>query len=84
MAETTSPTPNEDNPAIAAWNTLTEREQQVAGMLATGMTNREIAVAVEISIKTVDTHRGHVMKKLKTKNNVDLLRFMLRNNKVTL
>jgi DNA-binding NarL/FixJ family response regulator len=43
---------------------LTAREQQVMEMLARGLTNREIAEHLEISIKTVDTHRGHVLKKL--------------------
>ena len=40
---------------------LTAREQQVMEMLARGMTNREIAEHLDISIKTGDTHRGHVL-----------------------
>jgi len=58
---------------------LTAREQQVMEMLARGMTNREIAEHLEISIKTVDTHRGHVLKKLSLRNNSELTRFAVKH-----
>jgi len=65
----------EGDPASA----LTQREQQVMEMLARGMTNREIAEGLQISIKTVDTHRGHVLKKLKLRNNSELTRFAVKH-----
>jgi two-component system response regulator NreC len=52
--------------------TLTERERQVAVALAHGQTNREIAKQLQISIKTIDTHRGHALKKVGVRNNVEL------------
>jgi two-component system invasion response regulator UvrY len=58
---------------------LTARELQVMEMLSRGMTNREIAEHLEISIKTVDTHRGHVLKKLGLRNNSELTRFAVRH-----
>jgi len=58
---------------------LSPREFQVLGYLAGGMTNREIARMLEISVKTVDTHRGHVLKKLKLRNNSDLTRFAIQH-----
>ena len=58
---------------------LTAREQQVMEMLARGLTNREIAEHLQISIKTVDTHRGHVLKKLRLRNNSDITRFAIQN-----
>jgi two-component system, NarL family, invasion response regulator UvrY len=58
---------------------LSKREFQVMCYLANGMTNREIAQLLEISIKTVDTHRGHVLKKLKLRNNSDITRFAIQN-----
>ena len=58
---------------------LTAREAQVMEMLARGMTNREIAEHLEISIKTVDTHRGHVLKKLGLRNNSELTRFAVKH-----
>ncbi len=64
------------------YNHLTEREREVADALARGISNREIAKAMGISIKTVDTHRGHLLKKLDCKNNVELCRFMIREGRV--
>jgi DNA-binding NarL/FixJ family response regulator len=63
---------------------LSAREQQVMEMLARGLTNREIAQHLEISIKTVDTHRGHVLKKLELRNNAELARFAVKHGYVTL
>jgi DNA-binding NarL/FixJ family response regulator len=63
---------------------LTAREQQVMEMLARGLTNREIAEHLDISIKTVDTHRGHVLKKLGLRNNSELTRFAVKHGYVTL
>lgn len=63
---------------------LTKREQQVMEMLARGMTNREVAEHLQISAKTVDTHRGHILKKLQLRNNSDLTRFAVRHGYVTL
>jgi DNA-binding NarL/FixJ family response regulator len=63
---------------------LTARELQVMEMLARGLTNREIAEHLDISIKTVDTHRGHVLKKLSLRNNSELTRFAVKNGYVTL
>jgi len=63
---------------------LTAREQQVMEMLARGMTNREIAEQLDISIKTVDTHRGHVLKKLGIRNNSELTRFAVKHGYVSL
>lgn len=57
---------------------LTIREREVAGMLCRGMKNSEIAEAMGISIKTVDTHRGHVLTKLEVRNNVELLTLAIR------
>jgi len=63
---------------------LTAREAQVMEMLARGLTNREIAEHLEISIKTVDTHRGHVLKKLGLRNNSELTRFAVKHGYVSL
>nr|HEX4313099.1 response regulator transcription factor [Kofleriaceae bacterium] len=62
---------------------LTAREQQVMEMLSRGLTNREIAEQLQISIKTVDTHRGHVLKKLGLRNNSELTRFAVKHGYVT-
>jgi two-component system, NarL family, invasion response regulator UvrY len=66
---------NADSPTAA----LSQREVQVMEMLANGQTNREIADALAISVKTIDTHRGHVLKKLQLRNNSDLTRFAVKH-----
>lgn len=63
---------------------LSSREFQVLELLAQGWTNREIADHLHISIKTIDTHRGHVLKKLRLRNNSDLTRFAVKHGYVPL
>ncbi len=63
---------------------LTAREQEVMELLARGLTSREIAQNLVISIKTVDTHRAHILKKLGLRNNTELARFAVKHGYVTL
>ena len=58
---------------------LSTRELQVLRRLASGATNREIADAYGISIKTVDTYRFRILKKLNLRNNAELSRFAMQN-----
>lgn len=51
---------------------LSKREAEVACRLAAGKTNRQIASELDITIKTVDTHRQHVLQKLDLVNNAEL------------
>ena len=69
-------------PGAPTWPGLTPRETQTAELLALGATNTEIADDLGISIKTVDTHRGHLLKKLGLRNNAALARFALRSGLV--
>lgn len=61
-------------------DTLSTRELQVLRRLALGDTNREIASAYHISIKTVDTYRFRLLKKLNLRNNADLSRFAIQQH----
>jgi len=58
---------------------LSPRELETLRFLACGLTNREIASRLGISVKTIDTHRGHVLKKLNLRNNADLTRFAIEH-----
>jgi DNA-binding NarL/FixJ family response regulator len=60
-------------------DSLSMRELQVLRRLAMGYTNREIASAYSISIKTVDTYRSRLLKKLNLRNNAELSRFAIQN-----
>ncbi len=61
---------------------LSRRELQVLRRLAMGHTNREVAEAYGISIKTVDTYRLRVLKKLNLRNNAEISRFAIQNHLV--
>ena len=58
---------------------LSRREFQILRYLSAGNSNREIADYLGISVKTVDTHRGSVLKKLELRNNAELTRFAIRH-----
>src|SRR6202453_2295132 len=58
---------------------LTAREVEVLQMLASGMSNKQIAPAIGLSIRTVESHRNHIMHKMKFESFSDLLRFAIRN-----
>ena len=58
---------------------LSDREFQVMRLLASGKTNREISELLFIGVKTVDTHRANLLRKLSLRNNSDITRFAIRN-----
>jgi len=58
---------------------LTPRENEVLRLLALGANHHEIARKLFVSVKTVDTHRSNVLRKLKLRNNADLARYAIRN-----
>jgi DNA-binding CsgD family transcriptional regulator len=62
----------------SADSTLSLRETQVLRLLALGHTHPEIAELLSIGIKTVDTHRANVLRKLNLRNNADLTRHAIR------
>lgn len=63
---------------------LTQREIQILKLAASGMPNKEIADNLFISQKTVDTHKNHIMQKLKLKNAAELTLFAVKNKLIEL
>lgn len=61
-------------------DSLSTRELQVLRQLALGQTNREIATSYHISVKTVDTYRFRLLKKLNLRNNAELSLFAIQNH----
>ncbi|MCP9495759.1 MAG: response regulator transcription factor [Pyrinomonadaceae bacterium MAG19_C2-C3] len=57
---------------------LTEREQEILLLVAQGYTNKEIALRLTISVKTVESHKGNIMTKLELKNRADAVRYAAR------
>jgi two-component system response regulator NreC len=60
--------------------TLTDRERNVVRLLAQGSSNKEIATALGISIRTAETHRATLMRKLDLDSLASLVRYAIRNN----
>ena len=61
---------------------LSSREREVLQMLAEGKTNKEIAGVLNLSVYTVDAHRGRIMEKLNLHSINELVRFAVRNGLV--
>jgi DNA-binding NarL/FixJ family response regulator len=68
----------ESKPASLA-SSLTHREREVVQQVAEGRINKEIAQRLNISVKTVETHRASAMRKLKLRTTADLVRYAVRN-----
>ena len=58
---------------------LTTREREIVQLLAEGHSNKRIAKLLDLSVKTVETHRAAVMRKLELSSLPDLVRFAIRN-----
>jgi DNA-binding NarL/FixJ family response regulator len=58
---------------------LTTREREVLQLIAEGKTNKEIATSLNLSVYTVDAHRGRIMEKLNLHSTGELVRFAIRN-----
>jgi DNA-binding NarL/FixJ family response regulator len=63
----------------AALEPLSERERDILYLLALGYTNQEIGKKLFISVRTVDTHRAHIMRKLQLETRAELVMFALAN-----
>jgi DNA-binding CsgD family transcriptional regulator len=64
--------------------TLSDRELQVVELIASGLTNQEIADKLEISKRTVDNHISNILNKTATGNRVALVRWAMQWGKVCL
>lgn len=60
--------------------TLSTREKQILKLYVEGMTNQQIADKLFISIRTVESHKNHIMQKLSVKSTVELVKYAIRNN----
>jgi len=58
---------------------LTPREREVVQLLAEGKSSKEVAVALDLSVKTAETHRANIMRKLEIHSVSDLVRYAVRN-----
>ncbi len=62
-----------------ASNELTPRERETLQLLAEGKSNRDVSAQLKISVKTAETHRARIMRKLELNSIADLVRYAIRN-----
>jgi DNA-binding NarL/FixJ family response regulator len=65
-------------------NNVTPREREIIQLLAEGKSNKEIAVALNLSTRTVEAHRANIMHKLNLDSLSGLVRYAIRNHIVEL
>jgi DNA-binding NarL/FixJ family response regulator len=63
---------------------LTVREKEILKLYVEGFSNQEVAQKLNISIRTVETHKNNIMQKFGFKSTVEMVKFALKNNIVTL
>jgi two-component system response regulator NreC len=66
-----------DGPAKSEADALSDREREVLRLLALGHTNQEIARMLHISVRTAETHRAHIMSKLRVQTRAGLVSYAL-------
>lgn len=67
------------DPDAVVRNRLTSREREIVQLLAEGKSSKEVAVSLGISVKTAETHRANIMRKLELHSVSELVRYAVRN-----
>jgi two-component system response regulator NreC len=67
------------SPEDSTTDALTRREKEIVRLVVEGLSNKEIAEKLFISIRTVDSHKTNILQKLKLKSTVELVKFAIRN-----
>lgn len=70
----------EQREALHAYDTLTEREREIFHLIVNGLTNAAIAELLTLSIRTVETHRLNLMRKIGVTNKSDLLIYAIKHD----
>jgi len=67
-------------PQLPSRSRLTPREREIVQLLAEGKSSKEVAVVLGLSVKTAETHRSNIMRKLELHSVSDLVMYAVRNN----
>jgi two-component system response regulator NreC len=73
---------SKNDPSV--FSVLSPREREVLQLMAEGKTNRQIAETLNVSLKTVETHRQQIMNKLEIHNIVELTKYAIREGLASL
>ncbi len=69
--------------ATSSYDTLTDREREVLQLIADGLTNAGVSKRLFISCRTVESHRANIRKKLKLKNEAEIVRYAVEKGLLT-
>ncbi len=75
---------NQESKQQPEWESLTEREQEVARLVAQGKTTKEAASVLGVSVKTLDKHRTNMMRKLDLHDAVSVTRYVILSGQMPL
>ena len=71
---------NQENPNEIDRLRLTARQREIVQLLAEGKSSKEVATSLDISVKTAETHRANIMRRLDCHSVTELVRYAVRNN----
>jgi DNA-binding NarL/FixJ family response regulator len=77
------PSADHEIKAMSPSDVLTPRERQIVQLIAEGKSTKEVAVSLQISVKTAETHRTNLMRKLDIHSVSEIVRYAIRNSIVT-
>jgi DNA-binding NarL/FixJ family response regulator len=66
-----------------SYDLLTSREREVLQLLAEGRSNKEVATVLDLSLHTVETHRGHILQKLNLHSGAEMILYAIRKGVIT-
>jgi DNA-binding CsgD family transcriptional regulator len=73
--------PKKEKPQAESPKTrLTPRQREIVQLLAEGKSSKEVAVQLGLSVKTAETHRANIMRRLDCHSVSELVRYAVRNN----
>jgi len=75
---------NKDEDATGIQQELTERESEILKLIAEGVSARDISTQLFISVKTVGTHKQHILDKLNLKSTVDIIKYAIKKGIISL
>jgi len=70
--------------AQSVYSALSTREKEVLQLIAEGKSTRDIAEILNLSLKTIETHRGNLMRKLRAENVADLVKYAIREGLINI
>lgn len=70
---------DDDKPTEKTIGLLTAREIEILKFYVEGLINKEISDKLDISIRTVETHKNHIMRKLGLRSTVEMVKFAIKN-----